>query len=273
MFRFFILSVTVLPVLAFGLAIPQIAHAQGDVDSLLDSAPGVGPPARERREDRSDRDDGFPDDDGGLRDGDPELEDLLDRLDRRSGSGSGRRDRERTEPDDFDLDDDDRDRPRRRDRERDRDEEPDDPDFRKAEPDLGHKVIAGLWTGTVEEVGADPYVLSLSLKEDGTGTAAYPNLNCAGDVVPIAGRLLEYRETITQGREKCSDGIVQLRLRRGMLLWTWKDDSGEVRAAATLHRSVEAPTGKAAAGDTMNRNVIGDGFVAPPQAVAEQPPE
>lgn len=270
--RYFAISVITLPVLALGLAAPQIVLAQDGLDSLYDSAPGVGPPARDRREERYDDDEDEPDE-GGRGDIDPDLEEMLESLDRsnRGGRSDGdRRDRERTGPDDFDLDEDNRDPPPRRDRDRDRDfEETDDPTFKKAEPDLGHKVIAGLWTGTVEEVGADPYTLNLSLEEDGSGTASYSKLNCAADVVPIAGRLLEYRETITEGREKCSDGFIQLRLRRGMLLWTWKDDQGEVRAAATLRRSVKAAAGDPVEEDREMRKFTGDGLVVPPPGATE----
>ena len=56
--------------------------------------------------------------------------------------------------------------------------------------------------------------------------------------MPLAGRPLEYRETITMGRETCADGFVRLRLHKGLLLWTWIGDDGEVRAAATLKREV-----------------------------------
>ena len=248
MIRFLIIPVIALPVLAIGLAAPQIAHAQAEIESLLDSAPGLGPRDRDRR-------------DGTRRNDDPRLDEGLDRLDRHDRDGR-RNDRDRTRPDDLDFEDDDDLPPRRRD-------EPEDPTFKKADPGLGHKVIAGSWTGTVEEVGKDPYTLRLSLKEDGTGTAAYSGLDCSSDVVPIAGRLLEYRETITQGREKCDDGIVQLRLRRGLLLWTWKDDQGEVRAAATLRRSTEAASETAAADlveedDDQDPRHAGDGVVTLP---------
>ena len=106
----------------------------------------------------------------------------------------------------------------------------------RAEPQLGHRIIAGLWSGEVEEIGYDPYPIRLSLNEDGTGTAAYADSDCASEIVPLAGRPLEYRETITMGRETCADGFVRLRLHKGLLLWTWTDADGEVRAAATLKR-------------------------------------
>lgn len=106
----------------------------------------------------------------------------------------------------------------------------------RGEPQLGHRIIAGLWAGEVEEIGYDPYPIRLSLNEDGTGTAAYSGSECASEIVPIAGRPLEYRETITMGRETCADGFVRLRLHKGLLLWTWTDADGEVRAAATLKR-------------------------------------
>ena len=164
------------------------------IDSLLDAAPGLGPPA-DRREERRERDD-FDDDD-------PGLEDLLDRMD----SGGNRRDTPPTdrdrrgddtlEPDNLEPFEDEDERPPEPRRER-----RDNPDFEKAEAGLGHKVIAGLWSGTVEEVGADPYTIRLALKEDGTGTAAYSNLNCASEIIPVAGKLLEYRETITKGARR-----------------------------------------------------------------------
>lgn len=225
-----LLPIAALPILLLGLSAPQSAHAQSEFESFYDIAPGMEPLPDERRDDE----DVFDDDD-------PGLNNFLDRLepDRGGGRPETRRrpERDRMAPDEFDTEDDEDRRYTPRERERDF-EETEDPTFKKAEPDLGHKVIAGLWSGTVEEVGSDPYTVRLSLKEDGSGTAAYAKLDCASEVVPIAGRLLEYRETITMGRDKCADGFVQLRLRRGLLLWTWKDDKGEIRAAATLKRDV-----------------------------------
>ncbi len=168
------------------------------------------------------------------RDGKRELDKGLDRLDPDNDRYDDDNDRDRRHTE-RDLDGD---RDRNRDRERDRDE------YDRAEPGLGHKVIAGLWTGEVEEVGAEPYTIRLSLSEDGSGTAAYSRLNCASEMVPLAGKPLEYRETITMGRETCDDGYVQLRLRKGLLLWSWTTRNGEVRAAATLKRDAKADVEK-----------------------------
>ena len=110
-------------------------------------------------------------------------------------------------------------------------------DARLTTPQLGHAVIAGTWTGTVEEVGTDPYGIRLELKRDGTGAVTYDGGLCGGRIVPLAGDGLRYRETIELGREHCDDGYVRLDLRGRILLWTWAADGDEVRAAATLRRS------------------------------------
>ena len=237
--KYAVIAMMLAPALGLVLTPAQPAFAQGGADSLYDVAPGQTPPDRD---DRSDRDfDGNTDDD------DPEIEEMLRQLDRAGSGNSGNGgkpdlprggDREyddEPEPDLFERDKPERDldRPPQRDRDKRRP-----PGYEEAKADLGHKVIAGLWTGMVDEVGQEPYELSLSLGEDGRGTASYAKLGCSSEVFPIAGRLLEFRETITKGRDACADGIFKLRLHRGMLLWSWKDDDkSEFRAAATLRRS------------------------------------
>ena len=52
-----------------------------------------------------------------------------------------------------------------------------------------------------------------------------------------------------------------------MLLWTWKDLEGEVRAAATLRRQVSAPVDKTNATETPEeerRRDLGGVITAPP---------
>lgn len=260
-------------VLTLGLSVPGPVLAQDNVESLYDTAPGLEPPRDRRRE--NDNDD-FDDDE-------PGLEDLLNRMDRGRGSAPDRGGRDPLPPEDYDVEEEDRDLPPRRDRDLDEPEDPtfkrterDGRDFKRAKPDLGHKVIAGLWSGTVEEVGQDPYTLRLSLKGDGSGTAAYSRLDCASEIVPIAGKLLEYREKITMGHEKCSDGVVQLRLRRGLLLWSWKDENGEVRAAATLRRDAgegdrpEKSIKKSESEAAKRSAIAGDGVVVSPADGQEQ---
>ena len=256
-----VIAMMLAPALGLVLTPAQPAFAQGGADSLYDVAPGQTLPDRD---DRSDRDfDGNADDD------DPEIEEMLRQLDR-AGSGnrgnSGKPDLPRggereyedePEPDLYERDEPERDLDRQPPRDRD---ERRPPGYEEAKADLGHKVIAGLWTGMVEEVGQDPYKLSLSLGEDGRGTASYEKLGCSSEVFPIAGRLLEFRETITKGRDACADGIFRLRLHRGMLLWSWKDDDkSEFRAAATLRRSTDrADVGKKPAKDSDARDANAD---------------
>lgn len=241
-----LIALMVAPALGLLLAPVQPVFAQGGADSLYDIAPGQTPPDRDRDLDRE-----F---DGDATDDDPEIEEMLRRLDRAGSPDRGepdlpgrdnRNDWEDREPEIYERDEPDRDldRPPPRDRDERRR-----PGYEEAKADLGHKVIAGIWTGTVEEVGQDPYKVRLSLGEDGRGTAVYSNLGCTSDVFPIAGRLLEFSETITKGRDACADGIFRLRLHRGMLLWSWKDDdNSEFRAAATLRRTKE----KAGGGDAL----------------------
>jgi len=111
------------------------------------------------------------------------------------------------------------------------------PQVGRAEADLRHKVVSGTWSGTVEEVGVEPYRMVMNLNSDATGDVSYEGFECSARLEGIAGGpQLRYRETITAGRDVCSDGTVHLDLRGAVLLWTWYTPSGEVQAAATLRR-------------------------------------
>jgi hypothetical protein len=77
----------------------------------------------------------------------------------------------------------------------------------------------------------------MNLNGDATGDVFYEGYQCASRLEAIpGGPQLRYRETITAGRENCSDGTVHLDLRGAVLLWTWYTPSGDVQAAATLRR-------------------------------------
>ena len=100
--------------------------------------------------------------------------------------------------------------------------------------DVRFEKAAGDWAGLVSELGAARYRLLLSLEADGSGRAVYPDFPCTTLLAPAAGERLLLTETVLDGRERCSDGMVEVVPGEGGLRWTWHDASGALRAVSVL---------------------------------------
>ena len=100
-----------------------------------------------------------------------------------------------------------------------------------------YDMAAGTWTGTVDEVGVEPYTITLTLDPAGIGEVTYSGYDCGGLLAPVKqGGHLRYRETITTGREICADGDVRIVVHGAEMTWLWFNELGEVQAEARLSR-------------------------------------
>ncbi|MEM7056784.1 MAG: hypothetical protein AAF557_04295 [Pseudomonadota bacterium] len=104
--------------------------------------------------------------------------------------------------------------------------------------DLTFADVEGAWTGTVDEVDQDPYVINLTFRPGGLGEVSYSGYNCEGVLGPLTqGSKLVFKETITKGRDICADGTVEITPEGSGLNWTWINEWNEVQATAVLRRS------------------------------------
>ncbi len=92
--------------------------------------------------------------------------------------------------------------------------------------------LTGVWTGKGFQVLSDGKTTSwtINMRIDARGNATsidYPSLNCGGTLTYLRaiGDVREYRETLTYGKERCTNnGTVGFRLKLNKLIWYW---SGE----------------------------------------------
>jgi hypothetical protein len=104
--------------------------------------------------------------------------------------------------------------------------------------------LVGTWTGKghqspAGESGSD-WSISMTIGE-GSASIDYPSLGCGGTLTEISndGTTAEYRESITYGRDLCSDGgTITVRFFRDGLSWTWVGQSQgqQYNAIAVLDR-------------------------------------
>lgn len=107
----------------------------------------------------------------------------------------------------------------------------------KASQDLTFRDIEGAWTGTVDEVDQDPYIINLTFRPGGLGEVSYSGYNCDGVLSAVSeGAKLVFKETITTRRDICADGTVVITPRGLDLNWTWINQWNEVQATAVLTR-------------------------------------
>ncbi|MEM7271916.1 MAG: hypothetical protein AAF547_02445 [Actinomycetota bacterium] len=89
--------------------------------------------------------------------------------------------------------------------------------------------LAGVWVGPVDQPGAQPYTMTLTLSPDGDGyrgTVDYPELACGGFSTLLGrdGATFQFAETITYG-DRCIDGTFTLAaLTDGRLAWDWTSE-------------------------------------------------
>ena len=107
---------------------------------------------------------------------------------------------------------------------------------------------SGQWQGLALDVRADapPETYPVRIRVEGEDVRVdYPTLACGGrlDRLGAIGDVVEYRERLTYGLDKCLDGgRVALRPQGGKLLWYWtgaETSEPDVAASAVLGR---APT-------------------------------
>lgn len=88
------------------------------------------------------------------------------------------------------------------------------------------------WRGQVLQpypdgkTGVYPVRMTLS---DAGGTIDYPSLSCGGTLTRLrtVGDVVEYREKLTYGANRCIDnGTVGVRIKGRLLLWHWTGEAG-----------------------------------------------
>lgn len=107
-------------------------------------------------------------------------------------------------------------------------------------PEQSFQRAAGVWVGQVQEIGVEQrYTAKLRLRENGAGEVHYmgAGYDCRGVLAPLsAGEHLVFVETITLGRDQCSDGRVYVTLYGDEMEWLWGFSPQELYASATLAR-------------------------------------
>ena len=84
----------------------------------------------------------------------------------------------------------------------------------------------GVWTGSIEQAGAQPYRVLLTIGANGFFTQ-YPELNCNGRLSPVgaSGEFAFFTETIEQGRAdsggSCVDGSITLAITGDRIAYGW----------------------------------------------------
>ena len=90
----------------------------------------------------------------------------------------------------------------------------------------GQSNPVGIWKGKAYQANpAGPgmsYDISLRINETGNGIIQYPSLSCIGTLIRQPGDVIQYREQLTLGKERCVDnGKVVLEKRGDQLFWQW----------------------------------------------------
>ncbi len=84
----------------------------------------------------------------------------------------------------------------------------------------------GVWTGAIEQSGAKPYRVLLTIGANGFFTQ-YPELTCNGRLTPVgfSGEFAFFTETIEQGRAdsggSCVDGSITLAISGDRIAYGW----------------------------------------------------
>ncbi len=144
---------------------------------------------------------------------------------------------------------------------------------------VGHWVGAGI---QVDWLGNPLEIPRIELTFDGAagGTINYPTLGCAGVLTRVGNRddVVEYRETLTLGTDKCPSGaFVTLRAAGERWVYTWSVQSDGLKRDALSSQSLPSQPGAGPDGDWVRSGVLSSeprpiGPVAPrdPAASAEQ---
>ena len=98
-------------------------------------------------------------------------------------------------------------------------------------PALAQKA-GGTWRGQVLQPDPDGrtevYPVRMTINDSG-GTIDYPTLSCGGTLTRLRaiGDVVEYREKLTYGVDRCIDnGTVGVRIKGRLLLWHWTGEAG-----------------------------------------------
>ena len=86
--------------------------------------------------------------------------------------------------------------------------------------------FAGVWTGAIEQSGAQPYRVLLTIGANGFSTQ-YPELKCSGRLAAVgaSGEFAFFTETIEEGRAdsggSCVDGSITLSITGDRIAYGW----------------------------------------------------
>jgi hypothetical protein len=106
--------------------------------------------------------------------------------------------------------------------------------------------IVGVWRGPVNQPGAPPYSVRMTITSENGGTTDYPEIKCGGALTggPSGRDTYTFQEKITYGRATDTtdggiDGTITVRLLDdNTLSWSWKGSwkGKEITASATLKK-------------------------------------
>lgn len=119
-----------------------------------------------------------------------------------------------------------------------------DPAPQQSETLTAHAPFPGTWIGTGTKEGEPPYPVTLTFT-GGTGTTDYATAGCGGTLELKEERpdFVFYRETISYGRDRCSEGVIRIKRTDDQRIdLTWYDAEGRTTGDHALLR--QAPEKK-----------------------------
>jgi hypothetical protein len=110
-----------------------------------------------------------------------------------------------------------------------------------ATPVTAESAEAGIWMGTVDQPGSDPYEMIMELDGQGGGRTDYPDLSCSGILTGEPGAYFEIiisNRATKNGDGDCIDGNISVSVSGDRMDWQWSGSwlGDSYEASATLFR-------------------------------------